>query len=254
MNYVVNKIIAGLKISKPDRVELNKFLDRPDIQKILNSDEADRIARSRELIAKKAELPAAFKKAKAEAEKIAAAAVARFDAAEAEFYAARKARSEAWLVATGVDHRLGMEIKAIDEELRAAADPRLNEYRAEIRNLEYRARVADQYWMAKEERETEAMFGSRKYVVDVLVNNMEDVEAAREALAKTRTDLDAMQLAAMTTAEVTAALRKMTDDLIPVLRKLDGMNPPWLDEFNEVRPPNEDGKPAYPHPLDAPQY
>lgn len=254
MNHVVNKLFNSLKISKHDRVELKKFIDQPDIQKILNSDEVGRIARSRELIAQKTALPAKYEKAIADAEKVAVAAVARFDAAETEFYAARKARSDAWLVCSGIKHSLGMEIKAIDEELRAAADPRLVEYRAAIGNLESRARVADKYWMGKEERETEGMFNNVKYVVDVLMNNMEDVNAARDALENVRIDLEAMQLAAMTTAEVTAALRKMTDDLIPVLNKLNGINPPWIDEFNEVRPPNEDGKPAYPHPLDAPQY
>lgn len=253
MNHVVNKIITGLKISKPDRVELNKFLDRPDIQKILNGDEADRLARRRELIAEKAELPGKFKKRQEEAGKAANAAAARFEAAEKEFYAAREANRIAALANDGAGHALGMQIKAIDDELRKGSDPRLEEYYFEIRNLESRARVADNYWMAKEEREGGGMFGRGTYIVDVLANNMDDVIAAGAALEKTRIEVEAMALQALSTAEITAALRKMTDDLIPVLNRLNGMNPPWLDLFNEVRPPNEDGKPAYPYPLDDPQ-
>ncbi len=255
MNYVVKKIITGLKISKPDRVELNKFLDLPDIQKILNGDEADRLARRRKLIAEKAGLPEKFKTKQAAAEKSAIEAAKRLEAAEIEVRAAREANRLASLINSGIGYSLGMQIKAIDQELLAGADPRIEDYRIELWKMESDVRLADNGWFAREEIKTKDSWGDeRTYIDTVFRTNIEDVQAGMTAVARSIAELNEMKLAAMTTAEVTAALRKMTDDLIPVLNKLNGINPPWIDEFNEVRPPNEDGKPAYPHPLDAPQY
>ncbi|WP_446810289.1 hypothetical protein ACH50O_01450 [Methylomonas sp. 2BW1-5-20] len=205
------------------------------------------------MIAEKAELPAKFKKSQEDAAKVAEAAFARLRAAEAEFYAAREANRLAALVSGGVGHQLGMQIKAIDDELLAGADPRIADYRFEIGNIQGRARLADKGWIEHVEKKEEGLWG-RVYFDREWRNNLEDVSSAMTLLDKTKNDLDALALSALSTAEVTAALRKMTDDLIPVLNKLSSMNPPWLDEFDEVRPPNEDGKPAYPYPLDAPQY
>lgn len=240
MNPTLSKLINNLKLPKHDRAELDKFLKRDDIQQILNSDETDRLAHRRELIAEKSAIPAKFEKASKEAEKAAIAAAEELKATELLFYAARRASLDASAVLDSFGYQAMLAQKAIDTELLAGADPRIGEYLNEIGSVASRTRVAFESWWEAEERKSDEFYGSRKYIVDVIRTNNDDVVAALTALDDAKNQLQAMQFEALSGAEITDSLRKITESIRPPLKKLK-RNPPFLDRFDQVRPPIKDG-------------
>jgi len=232
-NAVINKLFQGLKLPKADRSELDRILNRPEVQAVLNADEIERITERKTLIQELKGLPAQFTKAKALAESAAVAAVKRFDLAEAEFYAAKAGRNMAWMQVAGLEQQMGGRERAIERELAAGADHRIAEYRFEINNLLGRARVNMEYWI---EHGAPDWRGNAAIIPR---SNVDDVVSATNNLKNAVTALNDLQLSAATYIEVTQSLQGLSDTLKASLAKLK-MHPPTLDKFGNVKAPEED--------------
>jgi hypothetical protein len=234
MHVKINKIIDSLKLPKSDRAELNRLISRPEVQAIINADESEKIGLRKALLKEMADIPGKSVKRIAIIAKEAADAAKRFEMAEKEFDAARREHHTANLAATYGDYPDRLRVTQIERELMAGADPRIAEYRYEVGQLTGRLNMALKFWNG-ETPKTWAGAGKPKSF-----SNADDIDVARVELNKALVVLQELNFAAVTSYEITQALKDISSNLKGPLAEIE-MHPPIINEFGEVKPPHRDG-------------
>jgi hypothetical protein len=230
----INRVVDSLKLSKPDKDEINRLIARPEVQAIISADEGEQIAHRQALLNELAAMPGNADKLKASAEKTVAKAVKRFEVAEIEYNAAKAEQLKAQLAFNFSDYPDLTRAKQIERELTASSDPRISEYRFEIGQLVGRVRTKMQYWHGKTPK-TWVGGGEPRHF-----SNVDDVAAARVELDNGLLVLRELELSASTNGERTQRLKALTTALKTTLAKLD-MNPPTIDKYGNVVAPIKDG-------------
>jgi hypothetical protein len=237
LNARVTKIIESFRLPKSDREELDRILKRPELQAVFHADEREQIEHRKTLIKELKAIPGAIDKKAATHEKEVGVVFQRFEAAKKEYFAAMK-EFEAMSLAGGyVGYQDNLRAKHIEHELTAGSDPRIAEYRFELGNIIGRVRSKCEFWITPAAKswtgEGEPIYHS----------NADDVAQAREELDKGLVTLRELELSAITTGEMTQALKDLSSTLKGSLTKLD-MHAPTIDEHGNVKAPQRDGERA----------
>ena len=226
----IRKIIKSFKLDKSDKDDLDRLLDMPEIQAILSADENNRIESRKALINELKDIPPLSAKLRDSAAKKADLAFQRFKAAEKEFLDARAAFSTESLASHYSDYKEMGRAGIIERELIAGADPRIADYHFELCEIKEKARHEIEIWPSSS--------GTNWLGKSIIVSksNLNEVTAICEELTTCLAILKALQLLAVTAVEITMRLNGLSDQLKAPLAKLQ-MNPPTLDENNQVIPP-----------------
>ncbi|MDD5410913.1 MAG: hypothetical protein PHF31_05785 [Methylobacter sp.] len=234
LNARVTKIIESFRLPKSDREELDRILKRPEVQAVFHADEREQIEHRKTLIKELKAIPAIVDKKKSTLEKEHAAVAQRLEAAEKEYREAKKAFNEASLADHYAGYQDNLRAKHIEHELTAGADPRIAEYRFELGNIIGRARSKFEFWQGHTPKN---ILGQRDVTYH---SNVDDVAQARKELDKGLVTLRELELSAITTGEMTQALKDLSSTLKGSLNKLE-MHPPTIDEHGNVEPAQRDG-------------
>lgn len=233
----ITRIFKELKISKPDLEQIDRLLNRPEVQAVLGAEENEQIGHRKELIAELSLIPKKIETAKLAAKAQNEAIVKRWHKAEAEYFSALSAYKEMCQrdFYTGAsDER---RARNIELELLSGSDQRITQYLNELSRVEGAVLSKFESWPVNIGRD---WLGKLVAGID---SNGVDVDTARAAVLDACKNLRNMQLLALTYDEVTSRLKALTEILSPALWKLK-IHPPTIDERNEVKAPLADGVPA----------
>jgi len=231
----ITKILDGFKIHETDRKNIDRLLERPEVQAVFNNDEVEQIAYRKALIKELEAVPAQIESEKQALGKVHNVNVKRFEAAKTEYFAAMAEFYRTEAPASNSGYQLRLKEKHIKQELVDSSDPRIHEHYWHIRQLEGRIRSKIECFIESKKEWT----GTTK---SIFSSNADDVARARKEVNKALATLDALQLKAITSAEVTQALKEITNALKDPLGALD-MFPPTIDEHGQVIQPHLDGAP-----------
>jgi hypothetical protein len=217
----------------PDELRVARdVLRSPQARPFLEADEKRKLEQRRALVAK---LGAAGLSAK-EAETLQAgiaAAEARVASAEAELRAAKVAHLAAHHALLQASSPGEFTRRRLERELADGADPRLEQFISEMSHL-WHERTRDvivvQPWHEKH------FLGARTVTY---LSNFDDVTTLRQLLRDAMSDAKAMQLEALSRAEVTARLGIWCERMRKPLQDL-GIVPPQVTDagvFSEPQPP-----------------
>jgi hypothetical protein len=234
MNVRINKIIDGLKLPKTEREELNRLIQRPEVQAVINTDESEQIGLRKSLIKELSTLSGKDEKSHDSAAKALTLVERRWKQAQDEMIAANEALRVAQLASLYGDAKAKQRTQEIKRELTAGADPRIAEYRHEVGNITGRLSMMLKYWHGTSPK-TWAGGGEPRHF-----SNVDDIAAARVELNKALVTLQELDFAAATNFEITQALKDISSNLKGPLAEID-MHPPIINEFLEVKPPYRDG-------------
>jgi len=213
-----------IRLSYRRKAILDKLVRSDVAERMLAREEAGTLEARRALIAERNALPAKAVAAQAQAEKRAAAAAARHEAARRELKAAHDEVILAQAaVMTADPARRQFEI---DRELKRTADNRLGDMYFEI------TRIREGFLPAVYRVSTIATPSRGFGQGERLHTNLPEVIAARKALDDARDRLAALELMAVSRAEVTAELTNIIVDLRAPLDAV-GLTPPGLDEKDD---------------------
>ena len=235
LNSRITQIIESLKLSESDRNEVKRLVARPEVQAVLAADEGEQIAHRKILIAEMAALPESSKLLTKSASDRADKLLKKFELAEIEYKRLRAELATAQLASTHADYSNLTRGRQIERELLASADPRIAEYRHEIGQLVGRVRSKCEYWQDTAPKSWTGSGGEKRYF-----NNIEDVKAASVALDGSLVKLRSLELAALTTGEISRGLEGLSNVLKAPLAALE-MHPPVIDVFGKVRAGARDG-------------
>jgi len=228
-----------VKLSDRKRAVLDQVLTSDITEKAIAASELKILAGRDQLVAAIAAVPAKYVKLKAEAEKRALAAHARFEAAVAEKQAAHE-EVRAAAAQSMVASRDEGEIRRLQQELRDTADPRLGDARRALLQLRNRSEMQwrfvppDVKWIS--EPSLKHPFGAPGKSVVTDRSNREEVDSAKTAVKAAIDRVEAMQLIreGAARADVTAALLDIITKIREPLKAI-GLKPFELDDEQEIK-------------------
>ena len=204
---------------------IDAVIKSPLIDRILDEAEVENLDARRALLAQIAKLDS---DRPAERDRLAEAtvkAMRRFDAANLELNAAKKAYDIASMQQHGFENRYLRSRGELEYELGQGADPRLQTFIHHLTQLHDTHCVdALQFWT--DPRPSYASKGAPRYF-----SNVEAVRAAKVKLMDVTARCRALQLQALSAVEVGEALGLMCIEVAPVLAAVDA-NPPCLTAAN----------------------
>lgn len=216
------------KLSHQARQDLDRLIQSPEAQQLLQRDEEATLSRRRELIKQLEKLPAKYQAAKVAAAKPCQAAVDRLAAAELELQAARQnivaVRAAASTPVRGED----LERLNAERELLATCDARLAEFSTHADNARQLVGHLITVWPTHTKH---YITGERNIVYE---SNIEEVRAAMTLLAEATADCELMQEAAISFDDVSQRLTTWTHRLMPHLEKYE-LPVPFVDESGAVK-------------------
>ncbi len=233
LNVTIKRIIDDLKITPSDKKEVYRLLERPEVQEIINADQADRVERRANLVKELRALDPEKKRTKLEKETV--VALAKFQDLEKEYYLAKQALSVAQLACHYASNGDDLRKLAIERELTAGADPRIAEYRFFIGCITGRVRSKIEFWQSSG---AENWLGKSEITYQ---SNADDVANAQISLDKALCDLRDFELSAMTSDQITNSLKSVSKHLSGPLAAL-GMHAPTIDADDKVVAPKRDGE------------
>lgn len=214
------------KITARQESALTKLLKSETVTKVLEAEEQSRLEERRGLVARYVEVQHAAATETPAAGRELNAAIAALEKAQAALKTAKAremdARNNAYRATRAKD--LGI----LESEIRAAADPRLAEFVYYCESIEdHDLVVAYTTWM------TSSGWGKGGAV---LHTNVDDLQAGRQACKLAKVQCLALQMRALSYAEVTTALSELCMDLAGPLSRA-YINPPQIAMDGEVGPP-----------------
>lgn len=207
------------KLSRRTRQEIEALIGSRQAEQALAEKEAETIERRKLLLAQRALIERNQAAEETRRGAIASTTNKALADAEAQVLQARKDATAASLASYGADLAMRGKLRAIDEEIEALADERLNDFIAACRSLsdaDLPMRV--RYWIAHRPNSAGG---------DYVDNNWGEVEAAKSALLGAIESAEALKRAPLGYVEVSQELARLCGDLAPKLAPVE-CNPPCL--------------------------
>jgi len=220
-------LLKELKLSPIARQELDEVMALPEVEAILARDEKEKLAERAALIKQYEGVPGRHAKHIDEVTKAAEKAARRQDDAEREVIAARKAYNDARMAVYGADYARDSELTNLKNQLLEGADTRLAEF---FRHLDYARGLVMQSWRITSFQQQSWMTGERRTIVET---NQAEIDSARTAIDEAMNDCEAMQLQAISAADVAERLTAWFHKLCPLVEQFK-VQIPSLDENGRV--------------------
>jgi hypothetical protein len=222
------RIIESLRLPQAERAELERLVELPEVQRALDSLDAETVAHRRQLVSAIADAERRQATAKTQATAALRDAEQRLAAAQAELDAAADAHRAAFVGSlNGAEAATRRAIAEATAELVSSADPRIAEFRRHVANL------AESLRLAVVHRVTSGppnILGRR---LPIPFTNSTEVQAATDACNECLRDLDSMRLAALSRFEITERLGDWGGRLQDAAAQFD-LPLPIVDEFGDV--------------------
>lgn len=219
MSTTQDETIFG-KLSARTRATIEALLQSPQATKAIEDAEADTMRRRTELRKILSALEKECEAAARQADDKCSRTAAELATAEAAYHAARAAHTTAQMVAYGAELARGGRRRELMDELMQTADPRIADFIFWAENIASGSLpFAVQYWPDERKR--------REGKLVALSSNMDDVIAAKQAIAATVASLRELQMQAASYVDVSQALMAACNTLAPVLAMV-SLNPPRL--------------------------
>jgi hypothetical protein len=230
----ISRLIKELRITEVDRKEVDQLISDPVVQDLLDKHEAVKLAKRRALIKELNAMPRLVETKRTEVEKAVLRSLQRLEEIELKHKAAIEELKSARNTYDFAGYAEQIRVNQIKKKLIEAADPRIEEFRFYLSNLEGRLCMKLDFWIEHTPKnyltgKTEVLYKS----------NSDDVHIVRDSLKETISLLEEMKLSALSTFEVTQALADLSARLKASLDKV-GMRPPTLDENSQIKPPLRD--------------
>ena len=219
------------RLSIRSKTIFDQLLRSPMGAELLEINSAERVARQRALIARRATIPAACAKANAAAAKEQLKAEVHLAAAMAAIQPAREALMVAMQAGIAAGHAEAAQLYEVESELLRIADKRIYASIQHLRGLDdaARAQAKLEIWVKP------SPSGNR--AVPVYDTTVPLVEKVTSGIAAAMDRVVAMQYEALTHQEVTTQLQEIFLSLGPVLEQLELLAPTvFEDEVQAPRP------------------
>ena len=216
------------KLSHQARQDLDRLIQSPEAQQLLQRDEEATLSRRRELVKQLEALPGKYAALKVEAAKPCMGAVDRLAAAEQELREAQQHLVAARAAASVPVRREDSARMIAERELLATCDPRLAEFSTHADNARRLVGHLITVWPTHTKH---YITGERNIVYE---SNIEEVRAAMTLLAEATADCELMQEAAISFDDVSQRLTIWTHKMTPHLEKYE-LPVPFVDESGAVK-------------------
>lgn len=234
MNHTtIRTLLDSLKLPAAERKTVADLLAVPEVEAVMNREEARELGHRRSLAKQLTDAPAKHARAIADSARNAHKARERHDAALMEMRAATEALCHMDQLARGAGLTLASEQEALRRELREGRDKRLDDVHFHLTYLDDTVRALVTVWPVVEPSDAYVSHGNRSVRY---AGNLEDVKSTRRLLAGALAEIDAMTLAALSHAEVTERLASICAKLAEPLASFE-LSPPTINELGEVEAP-----------------
>ena len=224
----LKNLVKSLRLAPEVQTDLEKLIQLPEIERVIDAARDRELEQRRKLVAELKGMPKKFAKAIADAGEAAAAANARIDVLRKQLREAEVAAIPLMQQAYGISLKAEGAQSKLEDELRASCDPRIVEFKRLCSFIAMAALERTEYW----EEKGDGWHGSYSRT---LRTNIDEINAARAALATARNECDALMLQALRHEEMTTALQALAVKITPALATL-SLKPPVV-EADDIKAP-----------------